>query len=129
MTNKFILGPLSCKNFPKNTDTIGKCDGRSFTKQHLQRTLANGQTVDRNWMIYSPSKNTIFCFVCRLFGSSESSDMFATSGLSHFHNINRDLKMHENSRTHILNELAYKTRSNEIKNLRLDDSFINHSEN
>lgn len=119
----FHLGPLLCRNFPNDANTIATFEGRNFNKQHLKRTLANGQTVDRDWVIYSPSKNSLLCFVCRLLRSTKSSDVFVTPGLIQFHNIIRDLKAYENSKNHVLNELAYKQRAKEIDTLTLDTSI------
>lgn len=61
-----FLGPDSCRN----TDLIMKQPGiRNFTEFHLHRTLPNGAKIDRDWLIYSPSTDSIYCFVCRLFGN------------------------------------------------------------
>lgn len=94
----------------------------------MKRTLANGQVVDRYWMLYSPSQNSIFCFVCRLFGSHDTTNVFVTIGLSNFHNITRDIQQHESSKNHSLNELAYKGRCRESKVHTIDDSILNQSE-
>lgn len=67
--------------------------------------------------------------MCRLFESTKSRDIFATApGLTQFHNVIRDLKKHENSKNHILSELAYKNRSKEIGTLTLDTSIALQSE-
>lgn len=89
----FIADVLLCRNIDINSKFIAKNQDRAFTVQHLKRTLANDEVVDRNWVIYSPSKNSIFCFVCRLFGMANDAapDIFASVGLSSFYNIPRDL--------------------------------------
>lgn len=94
----------------------------------MKRTLANGEIVDRNWVLYSPSKNSIFCFVCRLFGTIHSNDIFGTAGFCDFHNIQRAFKAHEQSKIHIENELAYKARSKETNTLTVDTSVLNQTE-
>lgn len=126
----FILGPLLCRNIPKNSSIIAKNQGRNFTAQHLKRELANGEVVDRNWVVYSPSKNSIFCFMCRLFQTSASaaSDVFATNGFTDFHNTQRAFQRHENAKSHALCELTYKTRSKESNTRTLDTSIMNQSE-
>lgn len=89
---------------------------------HLKRTLANEEVVDRNWMLYSNSTNALFCFMCRLFGSSL--DAFSSTGFKDFHNILRALKQHENSNTHIRNELTYKARKKESNAQTIDAQKI-----
>lgn len=119
---------MLCRNIPDNLKTIAKYQDRNFNAQHLKRTLANGEIVDRYWVLYSPSKNSIFCFMCRLFESMSSKDVFATTGFFDFRNIARALKLHENSKSHILNELTYKTRSKENNTFTVDDSILNQSQ-
>lgn len=80
-------------------------------------------------MLYSPSENSIYCFVCRLFGSHKTNSVFVTIGFSNFHNINRDIKLHENSQNHNLNELTYKTRLKESRTHTIDANILNQSEN
>lgn len=75
-----------------------------------------------------PSKNSIFGFVCRLLGPADSNDIFGKIGFTDIHNIQRAFKNHENSQSHIHNELAYKTRSKEANTIMLDTSILNHSE-
>lgn len=67
--------------------------------------------------------------MCRLFGSNDSGNIFATTGFSDFHNIHRAFKQHESSRIHVFNELAYKGRSKQTNTLTLDTSILNQSEN
>lgn len=123
-----ILGPSFCRNFPENSKTIAKHQDRTFNTAHLKRTLANGEEIDRNWVLYSPSTNAIFCFMCRLFGPSNSGDIFATTGYSDFHNIHQGFSQHEKSKNHILNKLAYSTRLKESKTLTLNVYAMNQSE-
>lgn len=115
-----------CRNISENTKSIAKIQDRSFHLHHLKRTLANGEVVERNWVLYSPSKNSVYCFMCRLFGSSISTDSFSTTGLCNFHNILRDFKAHENSKGHIYSEIAYKERLKQARTL--DACILNQSE-
>lgn len=118
---------MLCRNIANNSKIIAKINDRSFTTNHLKRTLANGEQVDRNWVIFSPSKNSIFCFMCHLFGTSNTADLFATDGFVDFRNITRSFKKHENSKYHFTSEMAYKTRSNQLNILTLDTSVSNQS--
>lgn len=65
--------------------------------------------------------------MCYLFGASNTADQFGSNGLSNFHNVNRDLHQHENSKQHFMNEMAYKTRSNESNISTLDTIVLNQS--
>ncbi|XP_022875782.1 uncharacterized protein LOC111394258 [Olea europaea var. sylvestris] len=46
--------------FPKDNQ------GRHFDSSQYKRLLANGQTTDRRWLVYSISLDKIFCFYCKL---------------------------------------------------------------
>lgn len=94
----------------------------------MKRILANGEIVQRDWVLYSPSNNSIFCFVCRLFGPHAANDSFATVGFTNFHNIIRAFKLHENSKQHGLNELKYKERSKQKNARTLDTCILNQSQ-
>lgn len=50
-------------SFPKNDS-----DGRVFRKQWYHASMRNGMTRYRDWLVYSPTKNSMFCFSCWLFG-------------------------------------------------------------
>lgn len=95
--------------------------------QHTKRVLANGSIVIRDWLLFSPSKQVIFCFVCRLFGNPNESDVFSTSGFSDWRNVVRALKRHENSSKHIQNDLIYRQRRKESNNI--DKTFVSNVEN
>ncbi|KAG5862923.1 hypothetical protein JTB14_019737 [Gonioctena quinquepunctata] len=45
-------------NYPKN-DT-----GRHFSNSHFTKKLANNETGQRRWLIYSVSEDRVYCFCC-----------------------------------------------------------------
>jgi len=40
---------------------------RRLTREWFFKTLPNGERMLRSWMVYSPSKETLCCFCCKLF--------------------------------------------------------------
>lgn len=42
-------------------------DSRSLTKEWFFKKLPNGNKIKRSWLVYSSSKNALFCVPCRLF--------------------------------------------------------------
>jgi hypothetical protein len=92
----------------------------------LRRDLANGTKVDRDWIVYSPSKDSIFCFACRLFGSHAETDVFGIVGFNDWKNSARSVKTHEHSKNHIDNYLAYRRRSKQLSTI--ESSFVSAEE-
>ncbi|GAB1602327.1 uncharacterized protein LOC115212883, partial [Argonauta hians] len=64
-----------------------------FTKQE------NGEKELRRWLIYSPSKGTVFCFFCTLMLSQQ--DCFSKEeGFNNWKKADEKMKAHETSRAH-----------------------------
>lgn len=103
-------GSDKCQNF----DTVFHIDskGRHFLKFHLERTLANGSQVNREWIVYSPSTKSIFCFACRLFNPHNEKDTFSSKGFNDWKNATRAIGRHERSETHRSNDCTYNKRRN-----------------
>nr|XP_047144739.1 zinc finger MYM-type protein 5-like [Hydra vulgaris] len=83
-------------NFPRDRDE----QKRKFSSIYYKRTLPNGEEVSRSWLIYSVSKNVVFCLCCKLFGKSKSSlPALEGSGLNDWKNIGALLSSHEKKKT------------------------------
>lgn len=65
---------------------------RTCSPNFFYFTTKNGETVNREWLIYSPSTGNIFCFYCILFGNPQ--DKFS-SGYSDWPHGQRDINKHE----------------------------------
>ena len=48
------------------------CGERSMTSAWFKRRLANGEEVNRSWLLYSPINKAAYCFCCLLFTSLPS---------------------------------------------------------
>jgi hypothetical protein len=44
---------------------------RYMRKEYFIRRLTNGEIVQRDWLIYSPSTGKTYCYVCKLFNDND----------------------------------------------------------
>lgn len=51
---------------------------RYFRKEYFSRTLGNGEFVKRDWLIYSPSIGSVYCYVCKIFRHLQISEKLTT---------------------------------------------------
>lgn len=97
-------GPVQVKNF---NFPIDSSSGRRFTVANYNTKLTNGEKIAREWLVYSRSKNSLFCFVCKLFSNGEVS-LSGTDGYSDWQNMSTFLRQHEKSNPHIKASLDYR---------------------
>ena len=88
--------PCRIENYKYPTDE----NGRQFVKRHYDRYLANGETINRMWFVYSPSTDSVFCFCCKLFQPNKKKTLI-TEGLCDWKNIGSCLNEHEVSKKHL----------------------------
>ena len=81
------------------TNSTGKERSRKLTNQWFIKTQKNGEKVVREWLIYSQSKGSIYCFVCKLFAYSSTSSFVQDPGFSNWKHPEL-LVSHENSKDH-----------------------------
>uniref|UniRef100_A0A3B3QZT7 TTF-type domain-containing protein n=1 Tax=Paramormyrops kingsleyae TaxID=1676925 RepID=A0A3B3QZT7_9TELE len=109
------MGPDHCRN--KDADVAAserqhKQQKRYFSKSLFMRKLANGEIVNREWLIYSPSRGTVFCFACKLFGTGSHAQLSPLSpGFSDWKNAGVRLPEHEMSKSHKNATMTYLKRS------------------
>lgn len=92
---------------------------RSLSKDNFKRKLKNGEEYDRKYLIYSPSKKSLFCMPCRLFRGKSS--LAKEDGSNDWKNINQILSSHENSKDHHICQKAMLDRSR--ANARVDNTL------
>ena len=91
--NQNIDSDFTCskQNYPDKS--------RFLNKTLFYKTRINGEIQLRSWLIFSESTGSVFCALCRLFGSSNSSTL-ETVGFNDWKNAVRKLNEHENSIPH-----------------------------
>jgi hypothetical protein len=60
----------------------------------FKRQLSNGEVADREWLIYSPSQEKVYCFVCKLFSHTDSA--FNTSRFNGWKRVFKAASHYEN---------------------------------
>ncbi|KAK4884785.1 hypothetical protein RN001_001056, partial [Aquatica leii] len=81
-------------------------------KSWFYKHLPNGEKVLRKWMVYSPSKNSLFCFCCRLFTLQNKEAAGVSKFITGFQNwwkVNPKVSQHENYDDHLNNFEKWKT--------------------
>lgn len=102
-----FTGPAQCQHF--DVEFQFSSVGRRFSTFHKYRELPNGSQIERDWLVYSPSKEAIFCFVCRLFGSNiNDADNFNKMGFNDWKNSGRSIQCHEHSKQHQEHYLTFR---------------------
>lgn len=116
MTNNLVnilvsRGPVQLfnYNFPANDD------GRKFANSYYSRNLPNGEKINREWLVYSTSKDSVYCFCCKIFSNTVSS-LSAPSGFSDWQHLSSTLKRHETSVSHSENLKCWVQLNNMLKN-------------
>jgi len=102
-------GPGSCQNMNASfhaSERVYKHQKRLFSGSHFKRKLGNGEYIQRQWLLYSPSTGTVFCFACSIFSDAKSQSCFET-GFSDWKHASERMKEHENSEHHRKAMLTY----------------------
>ncbi|XP_037064398.1 zinc finger MYM-type protein 5 isoform X2 [Peromyscus leucopus] len=103
-------------NFPKDNT------GRKFSEAYYTRILPSGEKTTRSWLLYSASKDSVFCLYCRLFGEGKN-QLKNENGCKDWQHLSHILGKHEESEMHINNSVKYsKLKSN--LNSKTDEADI-----
>lgn len=101
-------------------------EGRHFDKKWLFRNIKNGEKVRRQWLIYSCSKDAIYCFPCLLFGSKNKirGSPFLAGGFSDWKHLNPRTSEHENSTFHANCVIDWKELERRLKDGKTIDNEL-----
>ncbi|CAG9761246.1 unnamed protein product [Ceutorhynchus assimilis] len=109
--------PLTNYNFPLDKN------GRKFTPFNYNRVLSNGESVKRNWLTYSTSKNVLFCFCCKLFDHTNKTSL-CNEGFNHWKPIGNTLKNHEVSMAHLVAQKSWSELSIRLNQKQVIDASM-----
>ena len=83
---------------------------RYISNTIFESLLPNGEKLNRSWLMYSPKKGMVFCFMCKLFNHSSTSTLI--TGFNHWKKGGEKIAQHENSKEHKKSMITYMTRKN-----------------
>jgi len=93
---------------------------RRFSSLFYDRILSNGESCDRDWLVYSKELDRVFCFSCKLFTKGHRKGQLANEGYNDWIHLGQRLKEHETSADHVLSMTAWY----ELRNRLQTDQII-----
>ncbi|XP_042541554.1 zinc finger MYM-type protein 5 isoform X1 [Dipodomys merriami] len=102
-------------NFPKDNT------GRKFSETYYTRILPSGEKTTRSWLLYSASKDSVFCLYCKLFGEGKN-QLKNENGCKDWQHLSHILSKHEESEMHIINSVKYSKLKSELENNKSNES-------
>ena len=113
------IGPIQIMDFDF---PFTSQEGRKprFSISHYFRKLPNGEKYKREWLVYSKSKDSAFCFCCKLF--SKKITEVSGEGVSKWKNLNNRLNAHETSLAHLNCYMAWHDLIKRFKGLSTIDA-------
>lgn len=118
-TNEMI--DFFTKNVPKNVGKIenlkkqftqgNKTFFRRLHQKHFFRIKTNGEKEKRNWLIFSETTKSVYCYVCKLFPNPKETQHILIEGLSDWSRISKVLDIHETSKAHLTAMTSFFARS------------------
>ena len=83
---------------------------RYLSQAVFTRQLYNGEIVNRDWLLYSASQGSVYCFTCRLF--SKKKKTFASNSFNDWKHLNL-ISEHECGPEHTTCMIMYAQRQND----------------
>nr|AWA44684.1 hypothetical protein SS27B03_000004 [Saccharum spontaneum] len=68
---------------------------RRFSSLFYNRILSNGESCDRDWLVYSKELDRVFCFSCKLFTKEHRKGQLANESYNDWAHLGKRLKKHE----------------------------------
>lgn len=87
-------GPVQIVDFDFPRDATQ----RRFGRQHYWRTAATGERYWRSWLVYSKSRDAVYCFCCKLY--SQLAKSVVSTGFRRWKGAAEVLRSHEQSKDH-----------------------------
>lgn len=116
------LGPIRLMDYEFPTTLQDYGSKRKFTKNMYKRNLINGEKIDRVWLVYSISKNCVFCYSCKLFSfENPHLNHLSTIGTNDWKHLPEKLITHERSVQHFKSIEAW----TELKKRILKEKSVN----
>ena len=109
-------------DFMKSSDN----EGRRFSEKWLYKSMSNGETVRRDWLIFSKSQASVFCFPCLLFGKYSNPPKLCDpgKGFSNWKKLNPKIGDHENSQEHRNTYIRWKELEKRLKSGQVIESEL-----
>ncbi len=104
------MGPEVCQNREADLSASEgqyKHQRRFFSRKHLKGKLSNGECLPREWLCYSLSQGSVFCFASKIFGESNEKSPFGSVGYSNRRHASERIAEHESSGIHKKVMIAY----------------------
>lgn len=97
---------------------------RTLSIKIFSCTLPNGESFDRDWLLYSKTKGCVFCIPCLLFQPKHKQTAFST-GFNDWKHGNVLVKSHEQSSEHRQNVCTFLYKK---KNIKVDTLIVTQYE-
>lgn len=95
-------GPIQIKmQFPST-------NGRAFSAFYYTKIMSNGETINREWIVYSRELDAVHCFCCRIFEPLKVK-FSSINGVDDWKHLSERIRDHETSASHLNNYTKWKS--------------------
>jgi len=101
----------------KSTKRLCGKNIRKLPYDIFERCLLNGERKKRNWLLYSKSKNALYCFQCLIFGSNKHAFSDPNFGFTNWQKCHHLVNEHEKSVAHNTNVRKWFLRTTKNKDV------------